>query len=83
MRPPGWGRAVARYLMPPSYVASRDFQCHRLAYILLVRVHQGKGFSNTIVFNPWTEGKKGPVHPDFDDDGYKVYGPASCLMIGR
>ena len=34
---------------------------------------QGEGFSNTVVFNPWETGKRGPAHPDFDDDGYKVH----------
>ena len=34
-------------------------------------LHQGGGFTNTVVFNPWKEGKLGPAHPDFDDDGYK------------
>jgi len=34
-------------------------------------LHQSAGFSNTVVFNPWKEGKRGPAHPDFDDDGYK------------
>jgi glucose-6-phosphate 1-epimerase len=27
-------------------------------------------YNETVVFNPWIEGKKGPAHPDFDDDGY-------------
>ncbi|KAJ1451615.1 galactose mutarotase-like domain-containing protein [Pelagophyceae sp. CCMP2097] len=29
------------------------------------------GFRDTIVFNPWLEGKKGQRGPDFDDVGYK------------
>ena len=33
-------------------------------------VHQ-KGWSNTVVFNPWVDGKRGSKGPDFDDDGYK------------
>lgn len=24
-----------------------------------------------VVFNPWKEGKRGPSHPDFDDDGHR------------
>ena len=29
------------------------------------------GFNDTVVFNPWVEGKRGPTRgPDFDDDGY-------------
>ena len=27
-------------------------------------------FPDTVVFNPWEEGKKGAKGPDFDDDGY-------------
>jgi len=34
-------------------------------------LHQSDGFRNTVIFNPWKEGKRGPAHPDFDDDGYK------------
>eukprot|EP00662_Eupelagonemidae_sp_cell21_P034478 gene34479-19949_t len=26
------------------------------------------GFADTVVFNPWEEGKKGEKGPDFDDD---------------
>lgn len=37
------------------------------AYVL----HQGAEWSNTVVFNPWREGKRGDRGPDFDDDGYK------------
>ena len=41
-------------------------------------LHQGEGFRNTVVFNPWTDGKRGPAHPDFDDDGYKVMRPSNA-----
>ena len=29
-------------------------------------------FINTVVWNPWVEGKKGSKGPDFDDDGYNT-----------
>jgi len=29
-----------------------------------------KSYIDTVVFNPWEEGKKGDKGPDFDDDGY-------------
>lgn len=35
-------------------------------------LYQTAAFSNTVVFNPWKDGKRGPAHPDFDDDGYKA-----------
>lgn len=35
-------------------------------------LYQTASFSNTVVFNPWKDGKRGPAHPDFDDDGYKA-----------
>lgn len=29
-----------------------------------------RSYLNTVVFNPWINGKRGHQHPDFDDDGY-------------
>jgi len=34
------------------------------------QIEQSASFPDTVVFNPWEEGKKGDKHPDFDDDGY-------------
>ena len=37
-------------------------------------------FTDVVVFNPWKEGKKGPVKgPDFDDDGYN-YMVCNCSL---
>jgi len=34
-------------------------------------ITQTEAHTNTVVFNPWIEGKKGDKGPDYDDDGYK------------
>ena len=34
-------------------------------------LEQTASYRDTVVFNPWVEGKRGPTRgPDFDDDGY-------------
>jgi glucose-6-phosphate 1-epimerase len=33
-------------------------------------ISQSESYMETVVFNPWETGKKGPQHPDFDDDGF-------------
>mmetsp|Transcript_19990 Transcript_19990/g.46521 ORF Transcript_19990/g.46521 Transcript_19990/m.46521 type:complete len:315 (-) Transcript_19990:60-1004(-) len=36
-----------------------------------LEITQTESYPNTVVFNPWIEGKKGDKGPDYDDDGYK------------
>lgn len=51
------------YLSPPNEIELQDEN-------VLYRIHQSASFVDTVVFNPWEIGKKGPQHPDFDDDGF-------------
>ncbi|KAH8093548.1 glucose-6-phosphate 1-epimerase [Aureococcus anophagefferens] len=40
-------------------------------------LEQTATYRDTVVFNPWVEGKRGPTRgPDFDDDGYHRVEPA-------
>jgi glucose-6-phosphate 1-epimerase len=38
---------------------------------LSYHIEKSSSWPHWVAFNPWQEGKRGPQHPDFDDDGYK------------
>ncbi|KAH8050513.1 glucose-6-phosphate 1-epimerase [Aureococcus anophagefferens] len=48
-------------------------------YLRFDDVRDTATYRDTVVFNPWVEGKRGPTRgPDFDDDGYRACSASSA-----